>query len=152
MTRSYSDSNLPTRHSGMDHLEGELMSELENARLVRLLAKFGFINERPECVPKPPNINSQLKTRNPAGSRETHDGARLGIDTLSSFSVIMYFIRSTSVGDPSSAFRMCFHASTRYAILSIPVSRSDGLMVSSWTRGQTSASCLCRVTSRACLS
>ena len=34
----------------MDHLEGELMSELENARLVRLLAKFGFINERPECV------------------------------------------------------------------------------------------------------
>ncbi|KAI0027731.1 hypothetical protein K488DRAFT_81002 [Vararia minispora EC-137] len=34
--------------NGMDHLEGELMSELENARLVRLLCKFGFINERPE--------------------------------------------------------------------------------------------------------
>jgi PAB-dependent poly(A)-specific ribonuclease subunit 3 len=34
----------------MDHLEGELLSELENARLVRLLAKFGFINERPEYV------------------------------------------------------------------------------------------------------
>ena len=34
----------------MDHLEGEMMSELENARLVRLLTKFGFINERPECV------------------------------------------------------------------------------------------------------
>jgi PAB-dependent poly(A)-specific ribonuclease subunit 3 len=32
----------------MDYLEGELMSELENARLVRLLTKFGFINERPE--------------------------------------------------------------------------------------------------------
>ncbi|KAI0045167.1 hypothetical protein FA95DRAFT_1561372 [Auriscalpium vulgare] len=34
--------------NGMDRLEGELMSELENARLVRLLSKFGFINERPE--------------------------------------------------------------------------------------------------------
>jgi PAB-dependent poly(A)-specific ribonuclease subunit 3 len=34
----------------MDYLEGELMSELENARLVRLLTKFGFINERPECA------------------------------------------------------------------------------------------------------
>ena len=32
----------------MDRLESELTSELENARLVRLLAKFGFINERPE--------------------------------------------------------------------------------------------------------
>jgi PAB-dependent poly(A)-specific ribonuclease subunit 3 len=38
------------RSSGMDYLEGEVMSELENARLVRLLTKFGFINERPECV------------------------------------------------------------------------------------------------------
>lgn len=36
---------------GMDRLENEMLSELENARLVRLLCKFGFINERPECVP-----------------------------------------------------------------------------------------------------
>ena len=36
--------------SAVDKLEGELMGELENARLVRLLCKFGFINERPECV------------------------------------------------------------------------------------------------------
>lgn len=36
--------------SAVDYLEGELMSELENARLVRLLCKFGFINERPEYV------------------------------------------------------------------------------------------------------
>lgn len=35
--------------STVDRLEGELMGELENARLVRLLCKFGFINERPEC-------------------------------------------------------------------------------------------------------
>jgi hypothetical protein len=35
-------------HSSVDRLEGELMSELENGRLVRLLTKFGFINERPE--------------------------------------------------------------------------------------------------------
>lgn len=33
-----------------DELEGELMGELENARLVRLMCKFGFINERPESV------------------------------------------------------------------------------------------------------
>ncbi|KAK9480635.1 hypothetical protein V1514DRAFT_346026 [Lipomyces japonicus] len=31
-----------------DKIEKELMGELENARLVRLLCKFGFINERPE--------------------------------------------------------------------------------------------------------
>ncbi|KAJ3743090.1 hypothetical protein DFH05DRAFT_1400654 [Lentinula detonsa] len=35
---------------GMDILENEMLSELENARLVRLLCKFGFINERPEYV------------------------------------------------------------------------------------------------------
>jgi hypothetical protein len=33
-----------------DELESELMGELENARLVRLLCKFGFINERPEYL------------------------------------------------------------------------------------------------------
>ncbi|KAF8182956.1 hypothetical protein BJ912DRAFT_977300 [Pholiota molesta] len=31
-----------------DRLENELMGELENARLFRLMCKFGFINERPE--------------------------------------------------------------------------------------------------------
>ena len=31
-----------------DFLENELSQELENGRLVRLLCKFGFINERPE--------------------------------------------------------------------------------------------------------
>lgn len=31
-----------------DNLEAELMKELENGRIVRLLTKFGFINERPE--------------------------------------------------------------------------------------------------------
>lgn len=39
--------------NGMDYLESELTSELENARLVRLLAKFGFINERPEFARDP---------------------------------------------------------------------------------------------------
>ncbi|KLO17740.1 hypothetical protein SCHPADRAFT_820906 [Schizopora paradoxa] len=34
--------------SAIDKLEGDLQSELENGRLVRLLCKFGFINERPE--------------------------------------------------------------------------------------------------------
>ena len=40
------DSSL--NHS--DLLESYLFKELENARLVRLLCKFGFINERPEYV------------------------------------------------------------------------------------------------------
>lgn len=31
-----------------DSLENELGKELENGRLVRLLSKLGFINERPE--------------------------------------------------------------------------------------------------------
>ncbi|KAI0776797.1 hypothetical protein BD413DRAFT_522717 [Trametes elegans] len=39
---------LDETQNAVDRLEGELMSELENGRLVRLLCKFGFINERPE--------------------------------------------------------------------------------------------------------
>ena len=39
-------------YSAVDQLEAELMSELENGRLVRLLTKMGFINERPEYVPR----------------------------------------------------------------------------------------------------
>ncbi|CAJ0750821.1 1125_t:CDS:10 [Entrophospora sp. SA101] len=35
-------------HHYSDFLESELSQELENGRLVRLLCKFGFINERPE--------------------------------------------------------------------------------------------------------
>ncbi|CAB4385205.1 unnamed protein product [Rhizophagus irregularis] len=35
-------------HHYNDFLESELSQELENGRLVRLLCKFGFINERPE--------------------------------------------------------------------------------------------------------
>ena len=35
-------------HSQNDILESEMMREVENGRLVRLLSKFGFINERPE--------------------------------------------------------------------------------------------------------
>ncbi|THH07581.1 hypothetical protein EW145_g3287 [Phellinidium pouzarii] len=41
-------TELDAAHTSIDSLEGELMGELENARLVRLLCKFGFINERPE--------------------------------------------------------------------------------------------------------
>ncbi|KDQ54455.1 hypothetical protein JAAARDRAFT_60456 [Jaapia argillacea MUCL 33604] len=39
--------------NSVDRLESELMSELENSRLVRLLCKMGFINERPEFVHEP---------------------------------------------------------------------------------------------------
>ncbi|KAI0742728.1 hypothetical protein C8Q80DRAFT_1190482 [Daedaleopsis nitida] len=41
-------TELDESQNAVDRLEGELLSELENARLVRLLCKFGFINERPE--------------------------------------------------------------------------------------------------------
>ncbi|KAL1938931.1 hypothetical protein VTO73DRAFT_11084 [Trametes versicolor] len=41
-------TELDETQNAVDRLEGELMTELENARLVRLLCKFGFINERPE--------------------------------------------------------------------------------------------------------
>ncbi|TFK48299.1 hypothetical protein OE88DRAFT_1714149 [Heliocybe sulcata] len=39
--------------TSVDRLQAELMSELENARLVRLLSKMGFINERPEFAREP---------------------------------------------------------------------------------------------------
>ncbi|KAG1777892.1 hypothetical protein EV702DRAFT_1098247 [Suillus placidus] len=44
---------LDDMHSSVNRLEAELMSELENGRLVRLLCKFGFINERPVFAREP---------------------------------------------------------------------------------------------------
>ncbi|EIN05871.1 hypothetical protein PUNSTDRAFT_106925 [Punctularia strigosozonata HHB-11173 SS5] len=44
---------LDEAQGAVDRLEAELMSELENGRLVRLLCKFGFINERPEFAHEP---------------------------------------------------------------------------------------------------
>lgn len=60
----------------------------------------------------------------------THDGARLETDTSLSFSVTMFFTRSTSVGDRLSAFRMFFPVSTKYAILlfSTVVAVADNLV------------------------
>jgi len=46
-------SELDEAQNSIDQLEGSLMSELENGRLVRLLCKFGFINERPEFAREP---------------------------------------------------------------------------------------------------
>ena len=37
-------------HLQQDRLENELLRELENGRLFRLLSKLGVINERPELV------------------------------------------------------------------------------------------------------
>jgi PAB-dependent poly(A)-specific ribonuclease subunit 3 len=42
------DDELRGSFDHSDLLEGELARELENGRLFRLMAKFGFINERPE--------------------------------------------------------------------------------------------------------
>ena len=41
---------LSVLYSYVDVLESELGAEVENGRLVRLLSKLGFINERAECV------------------------------------------------------------------------------------------------------
>lgn len=49
--------------SGVDRLEHELQGELENARLVRLMTKFGFINERPESVSWLPTLANLLANR-----------------------------------------------------------------------------------------
>jgi hypothetical protein len=75
------------------------MSELENARLVRLLTKFGFINERPECVQYCLGLSFRLKLFL-AGLRAIRAGARQVIDTSSSCSVIMFSTKSTSAGGP----------------------------------------------------
>ena len=81
----------------MDFLEGQLMSELENARLVRLLTKFGFINERPEYVQHCLRLALCLKLFL-AGLRAIRAGARRAIGTSSSSSVTMFSIKSTSAG------------------------------------------------------
>ncbi|KAJ3055482.1 PAB-dependent poly(A)-specific ribonuclease subunit 3 [Rhizophlyctis rosea] len=41
-------NEINSAHHYNDFLEGELCKELENGRLVRLMCKLGFINERPE--------------------------------------------------------------------------------------------------------
>jgi hypothetical protein len=76
------------------------MRELENARLVRLLTKFGFINERPEYVPSP---LTSLLTDDDRGTGSTmiRGGQRREIDTLSSCSEISSFTKSTRMGDLS---------------------------------------------------
>ncbi len=89
-----------------DRLETELMGELENARLFRLMCKFGFINERPECV--------VLSFTHEQRSRLTitdlpamHAGQKRAIGTLSSSSAIMCFTRSTSMAILFWICRMC---------------------------------------------
>lgn len=71
------ERRLTARRSADDLAESYLMRELENGRLVRLMAKFGFINERPEwvvvlakCLPK--------LTAGAAGSTTTLAGPRRG--------------------------------------------------------------------------
>lgn len=90
-------------YSATDVLENELMGELENARLVRLLCKFGFINERPEyvfCLLPLHNLTF------PVDSRASHDGPRQATGTLSSFSATTSFTRSMKTGIRWSTSRM----------------------------------------------
>ncbi|KAJ3552928.1 hypothetical protein NM688_g3893 [Phlebia brevispora] len=53
MIGSHVATELEESQNAVDRLEGEFMSELENGRFVRLLAKLNFINERPEFARDP---------------------------------------------------------------------------------------------------
>jgi len=50
MIANYSLVELETRQVAYDHIETELQTEMENGRLFRLIAKLGFVNERPEFL------------------------------------------------------------------------------------------------------
>ena len=91
---------------GTDRLENELMGELENARLFRLMCKFGFINERPECVASF-FIREQCSRPTVKDLPAMHAGQKRAIGTLSSSSAIMCFIRSTSTAILFWICRMC---------------------------------------------
>ncbi len=80
--------------SAVDRLEGELMTELENARLVRLLCKFGFINERPEYGP-PYDCYLRIVLTSEQGTTTRLAGLRLATGTSSSSSGTMSSTRST---------------------------------------------------------
>lgn len=78
--------------SATDRLEHELLSELENARLVRLLCKFGFINERPEFV----SLLFHAGSSNHyflIGLHWNQGGPKQATDILSNYSEIMSFIK-----------------------------------------------------------
>ena len=70
------------------------MSELENARLVRLLCKFGFINERPEYAEMEIHILA-WRLIDIIDLRLNLVGRRRETDTSSNYSVTTSFIKST---------------------------------------------------------
>ena len=62
------------------------MGELENARLVRLLCKFGFINERPEYVQRlPENVMTEVFVRFDLDPRWSETGDRYIIKLFRDF-------------------------------------------------------------------
>lgn len=81
------------------------MSELENARLVRLLCKFGFINERPEYVLVSMQIFHRDNILYP-DSPGSHGGLKLGTDISSSSFVTLSSTKLTRQGILSSVSLM----------------------------------------------
>lgn len=79
------------------------MTELENARLVRLLCKFGFINERPECVLFPHMLLSTPLTLNllTIGTTTRRGGQKPATGTSSSSSGTTSSTKSTRSGGRS---------------------------------------------------
>jgi serine/threonine protein kinase len=86
-----------------DILESEMLREVENARLVRLLCKFGFINERPECAP----VRLTMALIPAADSTTIPDGPTRATATWSSSSATMSFTKSA----PRTASR-CWTSAT----------------------------------------
>jgi PAB-dependent poly(A)-specific ribonuclease subunit 3 len=99
--------------AAVDRLEDELMGELENARLVRLMAKFGFINERPEYAFSL-SLSSLLSSHVAVDSHATLAGQRQAIDISSSSSATMSSTRWMSMGTRFWISRMCLCASTSW--------------------------------------
>jgi len=103
-----------------DLLESGLSKELENARLVRLLCKFGFINERPECVSFCPSLFTLfLPLAHPlcssaSDSTTTRAGPRRAIATSSSCSATTSSTPSTTPAGPSWISRTSSPTSTSW--------------------------------------
>ena len=64
-----------------DHLEHSLGTELENARLVRLMSKLGFINERPEYYILPLQTLKHVNILDDLDLDSISNGQKQAIDT-----------------------------------------------------------------------
>jgi PAB-dependent poly(A)-specific ribonuclease subunit 3 len=138
--------------SAVDRLEGELMSELENARLVRLLCKFGFINERPEWVALFLLLNHAklIGCRFARDPRWSETGDRYIVKLFRDY----VFHQVDENGNPVvnlSHVLACLNKVGNWLVAAFLFDQVIFALVSSWTRVQTNVSCSSRETSRVVL-